>query len=193
VQRKPVVTGSWLVMRSAMTATLPTAMDAAAHVQLKSGTRAQCWVPAAAHLAAKYAATASTLATKPVMMATLHRGMGARTSVPWSAALFVMSHGPMAVFRSVETEFVLMMRRATTATLPMTTVVAAPVIPPCLDGSAIPRWHVKKQAVNSVQQANTSLMVCVRIARQARTCPLRAAPPHWTAFNVRQVSTPTAL
>ena len=52
-----------------------------------------------------------------------------------------------------------------TATLPMTMVATAAVTPQSQDGSATPRQNANKHDVNSVQQANLRLKVCVKIAR----------------------------
>jgi len=185
-------TGSVPVTRRATTATRPTAMAATAPVAPSlAGSAPQ--QSAGRRAVLKCAETASKRLARDVMTATLLLVTGARTCAPKSVGLIAMPQSPKSVFQSAETGSVLVTRRATTATLPMAMAAAAVVMPQSLDGSATPQRIAKKQAVNSVRLANSRLVVCVRIARQARTCPQRAAPSPRTALSVRRASTPTAL
>jgi len=185
-------TESVLVTRYATTATRPTAMDATAPVAPSlAGTAPPQTAGRRAVL--KCAEIASKHLARDVMMATLPLGTGARIIAALSAALFAMPQSPKSVFQSAETESVPVTRRAMTATLPMMMVATAAVTPLSQDGSATPRQNANKHDVNSVQQANLRLEVCVRIARKARTCPQREAPPQRTALSVRLASTPTTL
>ena len=138
------------------------------------------------------AVTGSWRATKNAMTATSKPLTGARPSAAWSVALFAMPQSLKAVLQSVGTGSVPVTRCAMTAILPMA-MAAVPVKPLNLDGNATPRQHAHKQAVNRVQQANTSLMVCVWSAQQARTCPQRAVSPHRTAWSARRASSPIEL
>ena len=138
--------------RRATTATLPITTDAVAHVQLKAGTRAQSRVPAAVQRPAKYAVTASSLETKPVMTAALHRGMGALTLALWSAALYATVQNRKSVIQNSETGSVLVTRPVTTRTRPTTMAAAAPA--PRRPDKTAPVWPANRlAALRSVEMA----------------------------------------
>jgi hypothetical protein len=185
-------TGSVLVTRHATTATRPTAMAATAPVALSLVGTALTQT-AGRRAVLKCAEIASKRLARDVMMETLPLVTGARTCAALSVALFAMRQSPKSVSQSAETESVPVTRHVMTATLLMTMVATATVTPQSLDGSAKPRQLANKQDVKSVQRANLRLEVCVRIARQARTCPQREAPPQRTVLSVRRASIPTTF